>query len=99
MADQADGLLGGVGAGAGDHRHAAGGDLDAQLHHPAVLLVAEGRRLAGGAHRHQPVHPAGDLALHERAERRFVDRAVLERGDERRDSALEQGLSHASNKP
>ena len=54
-AGELDRLGGVVGAGAGDHRHPAAGDLDAHLDHPLVLVVAERRAFAGGADRHQPV--------------------------------------------
>ena len=78
---QADRLGGGIGAGAGDHRHAAGSRLDHQLDHALVLGVGQGRRLAGGADRDQTVGPLLDVPLDQRAERRLVDPAIAERRD------------------
>jgi hypothetical protein len=59
-----------------------------------MLVVGKGGRLAGGADRHQPVHPACDLPLDETNERLLVDSAVAEGGHERRKQALEQRLGH-----
>jgi len=50
-------------AGPRDHRHAAGRGSDAKLNHLAVFVVTHGRALARGAHRHQAVDAADDLAL------------------------------------
>jgi hypothetical protein len=55
---------------------------DAQLHDSPVLVVRQGRGLAGGADGHEPVHAAADLALHEGDKSRFVDCPVAEGGDE-----------------
>jgi hypothetical protein len=62
---------------------------DAQLDDAAVLLVAEGGGLAGGADRHQAVDAARDGALDQGDERRLIHLPVAERGDQRRHDALE----------
>ena len=54
--------------------------LDAQLDHPAVLVVAQGRGLPGGADRHQAVHAAGDLALDQARRRRLSSTAPSRNG-------------------
>ena len=56
--------------------------------------MAQRRGLAGGADRHEAVDSGGDLALDEFAERDLVQHAIPERGDERRDHALEQRFRH-----
>ncbi len=94
VAGQLDGLVGRVAARAGDHRHAAGGGLHAQLDDALVLVMRQGRGLARGADRHQAVHAAGDLALDQRYERFFVHLTVAERRDEGRNDALEVRLDH-----
>jgi hypothetical protein len=94
VGDQLDRLGGRVGAGPGDHRHAAAGGLHAQLDDALVLLVAQGGGLAGGADRHQAVHAAGDLALDQGHEGFLVHRAVAEWRDQRRNDALERRMSH-----
>ncbi len=99
VAHQADGFVGGVGAGPRDDRRAAGGHLDAELHHPPVFLVAESGGFAGGADRDQPPHAAHDLPLHQDAEGRFVEGAILEWRHQGGDSASELGSGHARNKP
>jgi hypothetical protein len=82
---EVDGFGSGVGAGAGDHRHALPGHLDAQLDDALVLVMAERGALARGADRDQPVRALGDLPLHEPLERRLIDLAVLERRDQCRE--------------
>ena len=66
VAGEADRLGGRVGAGAGDHRQAAGGGLDHQLDHALVLGMGERRRLAGGADRHQAVSALLDVPFNQR---------------------------------
>src|SRR5205823_3954657 len=47
------------------------------------------RTFAGGPHRQQPARSLRDLPIHQVAERFFVERAVLERGDERGEGTSE----------
>ena len=54
-----------VAAGAGKHRHLAGGLFDHELDDAAPLVVRERRRLAGRAARHEKVHAAVDLTPRE----------------------------------
>ena len=89
---QLDRLGGRVRAGAGDHRHAAVDLVDAPLHHLLVLVMTERGALAGGADRHQPVGALGDLPVHQVAECLFVERAVLERRDQRGERSTEARL-------
>ena len=58
---QLDRVGGVVRPAAGDHRDLARGDLDRNLDQPAMLGVGQGRPLARGAARDQPVAPFGDL--------------------------------------
>src|SRR3569832_2350541 len=57
-----------------------------------MLVVAQGRTLAGRADRHQAVRALRDLPLHEIAKRLLVDRPVFERGDQGGEGAAEAGL-------
>src|SRR5260221_11988109 len=91
VARQLDRLGGRVGAGAGDHRHLALRHVEAELDDALVLLVAQRRRLAGRAARHQPVRALLDLPGDEILEAALVDRAVAERRDRRDQRALEHG--------
>ena len=70
---------------------AAAGRLDDDLDHAPVLLVAEGRRLAGGAARHDAVRALRHVHLDELPELGLVDLAAAERRDERDDGTLEHG--------
>ena len=83
MLGKIDGLLGRIGTGAGHDRHPAPRLIDAPFHHLFVLVVGERRAFAGGADRHQAVGALGDLPIDQLTEGFLVDRAVLERGDER----------------
>ena len=79
---QFDGFDGGIAARARDHRHAACGFRDADLDHPAMLVMGQGRRFAGGATGNQAVGAFGDLPRDQLAESGLVQLAVLHRGDE-----------------
>ena len=83
MARQAHRLGGGVRAGAGDHRNAAGGLLDAQLDDTVMLVMRQGRRFTGGAYGHEPMRAALDLEFDKFSERILVDPPVAERRDQR----------------
>ena len=78
-----DRFLGGIGAGAGDDRNAALRLLDAPLDHFVMLFVGQRRAFAGRADRNEPVGALGDLPIDQPAEGFLVDRAVVERRDER----------------
>ncbi|MPL67290.1 hypothetical protein SDC9_12981 [bioreactor metagenome] len=82
VADQLDPLGGRVRAGAGDHRHPAGGGLHHLLDHAVVFLVAQRRAFAGGADRDDAVRALRDVPLHQFLERVPIDCAVRERRDE-----------------
>ena len=56
-----------------------------------VLVMAERRRFARGPARHEPVRALVDLPLDELLERRRIELAVLERGDQGRERAFERG--------
>ena len=68
---------------------------DAQLHHPAVLVMRQGRGLAGGADGHQAVHAAATCRSTSAYEGVLVHRAVTERSDQGGDDALEQRVWEA----
>src|SRR3989442_4299014 len=74
-----------VAAGAGEYRHLAVGLRDDELHYADLFLLAERRRLAGGATRREEVHAGLDLPARETPDCRLVERAVIsERRDQRR---------------
>ena len=89
MDGELDRLLGAVGAGAGDDRHAAFGDLDAELDDAVMLLVRKRRRFAGRADRNEAARSLADLPVDEGAEGVLVERAVLHGRDQRGYRALE----------
>ena len=70
----------GVVGAAGPHRHTAGRGLgyDAQRQQP-FLFVQRGR-LACGPAGHQKVDAGVDLPVHQRPERRFIDRSIRPKG-------------------
>ncbi len=73
-----------VGSDAGDDRAASAHLLDRELDHPEVLLIGQGRRLAGGPAHHQPVGAAVHKVVHQRHGRVLVDAQVrVERRDHR----------------
>jgi hypothetical protein len=78
-----------VRAGAGEHLDALAGGLHHDLDHALVLVVREGRRLAGGAARHQAVGAVGHVQLDQLAQLRLVHLGVLERRDQRDERAGE----------
>jgi len=78
-----DRLLRGVRAGAGDDLDTVGGVLGRDPDDFDVLLDGQRRRFAGGADRHDPGHPPGDLHVDQLAEADIVDGTVLvERRDD-----------------
>ena len=91
-----DGLVGGIGAGAGDDGHAAADGRDDRPDDVHVLLVAEGGRLAGRADGNQAVDPALDLVLNEFLEVAVGDLVMLEGRDERRECTSERTEFHGS---
>ena len=86
----------GVGAGAGDHRHAAGGVGDDGADNAEVLLVGHRGRLAGGADGHQAVDPPFDLEGDEFLEAGVVNLALGKGRYERSDRAGERAEFHGS---
>ena len=58
----------------------------------AVLIMRQGRGLAGGADRHEAVDAARDLAFDESYKGPLVHRAVAERSHQGRHHALEQRI-------
>ena len=71
-----DGLLGRIGAGAGDHRDPPARRRDHGAHDVHVLLVGEGGRFAGRPDGHEAVDPALDLVLDQPPQVVIGDRAV-----------------------
>ena len=90
---EVDGFGGGVGARAGEDLHPLARGLDHELDHTLVLVVRQGRRLAGGAARHDPVGAVGHLELDQLAQLCLVHLAVAERRDER-DERTGEGRPH-----
>ena len=65
-----------VAAGAGEDGHLALGLFDRDLDDAEVLVAGERRALAGGAAGDQKIDARFDLAAHQPAQSRFVQRAV-----------------------
>ena len=82
-ARQADGLAGAVGAGAGHHLDPARRPLADGGDDALVLLMVQGRRLAGGTHGGQAVGALLDVPIDQLEQRREVDLPVAERRDQR----------------
>ena len=77
---QLDGIGGVVGAGAGHNRHAAGHAAHGVADALGVLVVRQGRGLAGGAADDDGVGMVGDLVVQDAAQLVIVDRAVGQHG-------------------
>ncbi len=88
---QLDCLAGGVGAGAADDGHSAGGELDRQLDDTDVLFDVEGWRFAGGADGNQAVDAAANLKFDLLPQSIFIDFALTEGGDHCCECAAEHG--------
>ena len=71
-----------VGAGPGDHRHAARGLVDADFYDSLVLVVAEGGRFPRRADGDQAGGAFLDLPAHQTAERILIHPVTVERGDQ-----------------
>ena len=80
---QAGGLAGGVAARTGNHRNAACGGFHAYAHHIAVLVMAQGRGLAGCADGHHPCAAHLYMPFHQFLERLFVYLAIGKWCDDR----------------
>ena len=74
-----------VGTRPGNHRNTASDLFDHQLHHPAVLVVGQGRALPRGTHRHNAVSALFDMPLHQTQQRLFIQLSLSKRGDQRND--------------
>ena len=74
-----------VGARSGNHRNTASDLFDHQLHHPAVLIVGQGRALTRGTDRHNAVSTLLDMPLHQTQQRLFIQLSLSKRGDQRND--------------
>jgi hypothetical protein len=94
MRGEIDGLGGRVRAGARDDRQAPSRRVDHDLDHPLVLVVAQGRGLAGGSAGDDAIRALRHMDVHELTQLRLVHLAVPERGDQGNDGALEHGTRH-----
>lgn len=81
-AGQADGFGGVVGAGPGQHGHAALGLINADFDDPFVFLMAEGGGFAGSAAGHQAMDARINLVFYEGPVGGFVQAVVAEWGDQ-----------------
>ena len=82
LGSEFDHLSGVVAARARQHRHAALGFFERDLHHAQMFLVRERGTFARRSARHQEVDAFFDLPLYQRSKRVLVERPVLaERGD------------------
>ena len=68
-----------VRAGSGNDGHATSRRANANFHHAQMLIMAQCRRLARRAARHQPVRASVDLALDQRVQRFFVNPPIAKR--------------------
>ena len=84
--------LGIVAAAAGYYRHPAIGLLDRHREQAVLFVVAQRRCFAGGAAGDQSGRPLCDLPVNQAAKCRFIDRAILKRGDKSRNRAGKHGL-------
>src|ERR1700741_4755496 len=76
LAGQHDDLGGVVPAGPGQNWHLALRGSHHNLHHPQVFLARQRRTLSRRAARNKEVHSGFDLALHEKPQRRLVQRTI-----------------------
>ena len=94
MSNKTNRLIGGVGTRTGNDESPPPRRLDAQLHHAAVLSMAQGSGLPSGAYRYKAVHARCNLALNQGHKGLFIHSAIAERCNEGGDNTLEWGLEH-----
>ena len=82
-----------VGPRAGDDRDPSRHLLDHQLHHPAVLVVGQGRTLPRGTDRHYAMGPLLYVPLHQTSQRGLVQLALSKWGDQGNYRTLKHGIS------
>ena len=63
-----------------------------------MLIMAESRGFAGGAHRDQPVDSSSDLPLNQIDEGFFVELAIAKGRDQGREDAPEERKGHGLSK-
>ena len=89
LPSELDRVLGRICARSGDDRCPALRHLDAQGDNTLVLVVAERRRFAGSAARHQATRALSDLPSHELLKGAFVETSAAEGCDQRDERSLE----------
>ena len=92
-----DGVLGIVGAGTRDHRHAPGNLFDRIADALGMLLVGQCRGLTGRAADDDGVGAMGNLVLNDAAQLVIVDAAVcVHRGDDGHGGSCKNGFLHTN---
>ncbi|MNC27177.1 hypothetical protein D3C75_753410 [compost metagenome] len=82
-----------VGARTGDDRDPSRHLLDHQLHHPAMLVVGQGRALPRGTDRHYAMGPLLYVPLHQASQCGLVQLALSKWGDQGNYRTLKHGIS------
>src|SRR5215471_3123854 len=79
---------------AGEHRYTTFGQIQGQLHDTEMLFMRESGALAGGAAGNQEIDSRVELALHQQAQRRFIQGTVgTKRSNHRRTASNKHKIS------
>ena len=87
LLSQEDGLLRRIATRTRQDWQLAARKLHGQLDHLQVFVIIQCRRLTGGSHGHDAIHPALNLGANQFLKGRFVQFSIAKRGDQCRESA------------